>query len=59
MLDDIHKRVDSFTAQWKNGKLSDPVKAAMSNLVDGMINISFKLLAVILYCLYICSISKR
>ena len=36
MLDDIHKRVDSFTAQWKIGKLSKPVKAAMSNLVDGI-----------------------
>ena len=35
VLDDIHKRVDCFAAQWKNKKLSDPVKLSMTRLVDG------------------------
>lgn len=35
ILDDIHKRVDCFAAQWKNKKLSDPVKLSMTRLVDG------------------------
>ena len=33
MLDDIHKRLDSFM---KEGKLSQPVKAAMANLADAL-----------------------
>lgn len=43
VLDDIHKRVDCFAAQWKNKKLSDPVKLSMTRLVDGtgVINIFF------------------
>lgn len=35
VLDDIYKRLDSFMLQWKDGKLSKPVKASMTNLVDG------------------------
>ena len=36
MLDDIYKRLDSFMAYWKDGKLSQPVKAAMTNLADAL-----------------------
>ena len=36
VVDDVHKRLDSFVEHWKNGKLSKPVKASMTSLVDGM-----------------------
>jgi len=48
VVDDIQKKLDIFSLHWKDGKLSEPVKLSMANLVNGEMNYTHG----IVYCVY-------